>query len=141
MEFVNSIAKIVHMEVALHGGSANKNIGDAFLLVWKFDPDCTLRDVSLMSKGLDPKADAKAFEKVFFALPRRAQLRLCSLRTRPSLGTGLEAQSRRRRGAKRRPPSIADGSLSAPSSTGTRTASTRPACAAMWSGLPPLPSL
>jgi len=35
MEFVNSIAKIVHMEVSLHGGSANKNIGDAFLLVWK----------------------------------------------------------------------------------------------------------
>ena len=39
MEFVNSIAKIVHMEVAMHGGSANKNIGDAFLLVWKFDED------------------------------------------------------------------------------------------------------
>mmetsp|Transcript_67151 Transcript_67151/g.212609 ORF Transcript_67151/g.212609 Transcript_67151/m.212609 type:complete len:594 (-) Transcript_67151:201-1982(-) len=36
MEFVNSIAKIVHLEVALHEGSANKNIGDAFLLVWKF---------------------------------------------------------------------------------------------------------
>lgn len=36
MEFVNSIASIVHMEVALHNGSANKNIGDAFLLVWKF---------------------------------------------------------------------------------------------------------
>eukprot|EP00887_Chlorella_sp_A99_P003219 scaffold9.g3219.t1 len=35
MEFVNSIAKIVHVEVALHGGAANKNIGDAFLLVWK----------------------------------------------------------------------------------------------------------
>ena len=35
MEFVNSIANIVHTEVALHGGAANKNIGDAFLLVWK----------------------------------------------------------------------------------------------------------
>lgn len=33
MEFVNSIAKIVHMEVSLHGGFPNKNIGDAFLLV------------------------------------------------------------------------------------------------------------
>ena len=31
MEFVNTIGKIVHMEVHLHGGSANKNIGDAFL--------------------------------------------------------------------------------------------------------------
>ena len=34
MEFVNSIAHIVHQEVSLHGGAANKNIGDAFLLVW-----------------------------------------------------------------------------------------------------------
>ena len=33
MEFVNSIAKIVHTAVASHGGAANKNIGDAFLLV------------------------------------------------------------------------------------------------------------
>ncbi len=38
MEFVNSIANIVHMEVARHEGAANKNIGDAFLLVWKFPP-------------------------------------------------------------------------------------------------------
>ena len=35
MEFVNAIAQIVHSEVAYHGGAANKNIGDAFLLVWK----------------------------------------------------------------------------------------------------------
>lgn len=33
MEYVNSIAKIVHTCVATHGGAANKNIGDAFLLV------------------------------------------------------------------------------------------------------------
>ena len=33
MEFVNSIARIVHMEVSLHGGAPNKNVGDAFLLV------------------------------------------------------------------------------------------------------------
>ena len=35
MEFVNAIAALVHREVALHGGSPNKNIGDAFFLVWK----------------------------------------------------------------------------------------------------------
>mmetsp|Transcript_38360 Transcript_38360/g.46273 ORF Transcript_38360/g.46273 Transcript_38360/m.46273 type:complete len:879 (+) Transcript_38360:388-3024(+) len=46
MEFVNSIAQIVHMEVALHGGSANKNIGDAFLLVWKFPPEVTTMNVT-----------------------------------------------------------------------------------------------
>ena len=38
MGFVNTIARIVHREVSLHGGAPNKNIGDAFLLVWKF-PD------------------------------------------------------------------------------------------------------
>ena len=36
MIFVNNIAEIVHMIVDRFQGSANKNIGDAFLLVWKF---------------------------------------------------------------------------------------------------------
>jgi len=45
MEYVNSIGKIVHAEVSMHGGSANKNIGDAFLLVWKFPEMITLEDV------------------------------------------------------------------------------------------------
>lgn len=36
MSFVNTIADIVHSEVHDHEGAANKNIGDAFLLVWKF---------------------------------------------------------------------------------------------------------
>lgn len=36
MSFVNTIAEIVHCEVHDHAGAANKNIGDAFLLVWKF---------------------------------------------------------------------------------------------------------
>jgi len=35
MVFVNVIADIVHTAVARNGGSPNKNIGDAFLLVWK----------------------------------------------------------------------------------------------------------
>ena len=37
MVFVNNIADIVHQCAFEYGGSANKNIGDAFLLVWKFD--------------------------------------------------------------------------------------------------------
>ena len=36
MVFVNEIAEIVHSTVDYMSGSANKNIGDAFLLVWKF---------------------------------------------------------------------------------------------------------
>lgn len=35
MIFVNEIANIVHSSVHQHHGSPNKNIGDAFLLVWK----------------------------------------------------------------------------------------------------------
>lgn len=39
MVFVNEIAEIVHGLVDAYGGSANKNIGDAFLLVWKYLPN------------------------------------------------------------------------------------------------------
>jgi len=35
MNFVNKIAAIVHINVVKTGGSNNKNIGDAFLYVWK----------------------------------------------------------------------------------------------------------
>lgn len=35
--FVNEIAEIVHGTVDHYNGSSNKNIGDAFLLVWKFE--------------------------------------------------------------------------------------------------------
>ena len=35
MPFVNTIAQIVHEQVSLNGGSPNKNIGDAFLVVYR----------------------------------------------------------------------------------------------------------
>ncbi len=38
METVNAVAALLHRRVALCGGNANKNIGNAFLLVWKFPP-------------------------------------------------------------------------------------------------------
>jgi len=34
--FVNQIAEITHTAVTKYGGSANKNLGDCFLDVWKF---------------------------------------------------------------------------------------------------------
>ncbi|CAM9146478.1 unnamed protein product [Chrysoparadoxa australica] len=37
MLFVNRIAAILHSLVVQCGGSANKNVGDAFLLTWKLD--------------------------------------------------------------------------------------------------------
>jgi len=43
MLFVNEIAEIVHENCSEYGGSANKNIGDAFLLVWKFDEKFTYK--------------------------------------------------------------------------------------------------
>ena len=55
MEFVNAIGKIVHTETHLHAGSANKNIGDAFLLVWKFPANVRLSDVE---NPAGAKADA-----------------------------------------------------------------------------------
>ncbi len=39
MIFVNEIAHIVHSTVHKYEGAVNKNIGDAFLLVWKFPKD------------------------------------------------------------------------------------------------------
>ena len=44
MVFVNEIGEIVHKIVDNYGGAANKNIGDAFLLVWKFDQKQLLYD-------------------------------------------------------------------------------------------------
>ena len=42
MLFTNQIGEIVHGIVDKYQGAANKNIGDAFLLVWKFDDDSVL---------------------------------------------------------------------------------------------------
>ncbi|CAG9312300.1 unnamed protein product [Blepharisma stoltei] len=44
MIFVNEIAKIVHQTVNNYSGSANKNIGEAFLIVWKFHRESVLED-------------------------------------------------------------------------------------------------
>ena len=61
MEFVNTIARLVHAHVTSRGGSANKNIGDAFLLVWKFPPEAvTPDDVAAVSAGRAPPSGAAA---------------------------------------------------------------------------------
>jgi class 3 adenylate cyclase len=54
MLFVNEIAQIVHQTIDHYQGSANKNIGDAFLLVWKFDKEDVIRtddDVMIDTKS------------------------------------------------------------------------------------------
>lgn len=45
MIFVNEIAEIVHGIVDQFAGAANKNIGDAFLVVWKYPEDSTTMDL------------------------------------------------------------------------------------------------
>jgi len=45
MIFVNEIAEIVHGIVDQFAGAANKNIGDAFLVVWKYPEDTTTTDM------------------------------------------------------------------------------------------------
>ena len=44
MLFVNEIGEIVHGLVDQFSGAANKNIGDAFLLVWKFPEEDVIRE-------------------------------------------------------------------------------------------------
>lgn len=47
MVFVNEIAEIVHGIVDRFSGAANKNIGDAFLLVWKFPENLIEYDIDV----------------------------------------------------------------------------------------------
>ena len=42
--FVNEIVEITHGMVNSFSGAPNKNIGDAFLLVWKLDKQDTFID-------------------------------------------------------------------------------------------------
>jgi class 3 adenylate cyclase len=49
MLFVNRIAHILHGIVVQCSGSANKNIGDAFLLTWKIDDQYTPTEVSWLA--------------------------------------------------------------------------------------------
>jgi len=52
MIFVNSIGEIVHRVVDKYQGSANKNIGDAFLLVWKIpDSQIVIKNKELTVKN------------------------------------------------------------------------------------------
>jgi hypothetical protein len=44
MTFVNSIARIVHDEVTRWGGTCNKNLGNAFLMVWRIGDEKSLSE-------------------------------------------------------------------------------------------------
>ena len=48
MTFVNSVARIVHDEVTRWGGTCNKNLGNAFLMVWRIGDEKSLLDYGRM---------------------------------------------------------------------------------------------
>ena len=54
MVFVNEIGEIVHAIVDSFAGAANKNIGDAFLLVWKLPDEDTEWDASINNMVAKP---------------------------------------------------------------------------------------
>ena len=61
MVFVNTLAEVVHSCTDKYGGAANKNIGDAFLLVWKLVQD--LKELSTGKVSLDSSKD-KDFKRL-----------------------------------------------------------------------------
>lgn len=46
MTFVNIVARIVHDEVTRWGGLCNKNLGNAFLMVWRIGDESSLEDIT-----------------------------------------------------------------------------------------------
>jgi len=82
MLFVNEIGEIVHGIVDKYSGAANKNIGDAFLLVWKFTNDCLVTDKFKDVVRLLPKDNVHqlcdmsliSFLKIIAALKRSRKL-------------------------------------------------------------------
>lgn len=67
MLFVNKIAEITHKYVVESGGAPNKNIGDAFLLVWKLNSDMDSPGETSAGKG-DLQKDI--FDSALFAFLR-----------------------------------------------------------------------
>jgi len=61
MIFVNEMAEIIHGTVDQYSGSANKNMGDSFLFVWKFNPeDCSSNIENKLTVIKSPKTQALA---------------------------------------------------------------------------------
>lgn len=54
MLFVNIIGQIVHRSVHEHNGKANRNLGDAFLLVWKL-PQNTHNSATYINRTKPPE--------------------------------------------------------------------------------------
>lgn len=60
MLYVNAVASIVHQSVHMYKGSANKNIGDCWLLVWKLPKETDEAALSPKNKAEKKKFDASS---------------------------------------------------------------------------------
>lgn len=84
MLFVNEIGEIVHGIVDRYSGAANKNIGDAFLIVWKFDDDSQHIDEETDEISLIPSNKVNqlcdmamiSFLKIMAALKRARKMKV-----------------------------------------------------------------
>lgn len=70
MPFVNNVSKVVHNSVIKFLGSANKNIGDCFLLVWNLPEECLVAE--------DDQVDGVQVNKSNIFLERYAESALAS---------------------------------------------------------------
>lgn len=80
MLFVNRIAYIVHKTVDKYQGVANKNIGDAFLLLWKFEKE----DIEVSNSEICIKRTLQTKNLSDLALIAFLKI-ICSINTRDEL--------------------------------------------------------
>ena len=59
MTYVNEMAEIVHSIIDRYGGSVNKNLGEAFLLIWKWPQPKQIEEMDLNDQTFDNKIISK----------------------------------------------------------------------------------
>jgi len=58
MTFVNSVARIVHEQVTRWGGTCNKNLGNAFLMIWRIGDEDELGDTNARKRLLSQNSNS-----------------------------------------------------------------------------------
>lgn len=80
MLFVNEIAEVTHGIIDHFGGAANKNIGDAFLLVWKYNNNMVTYDENSIPKLITTRQSQQFSDLAFLAfLKTIAGIQLASI--------------------------------------------------------------
>jgi len=86
--FVNHIAHIVHSAAVANGGAPNKNIGDAFLIVWKLDPKQNVADNAFLTFR-EIRANMKRSEDLQRLLKRYTDMGMLPTSYKVKLGFGF----------------------------------------------------